>query len=220
MKNLAVVPVRSGSSRIKHKNIRIIAGHPLMYYQIECAKQVKEIDRIIVATDDKYYAEIAKSFSVDVIMRPSEISGSNSKSEETLLYVIDKLEKKGEFFDNVILLQVTSPLNCPEYVKEGIIKIKNDRIKSVLTYTEDRGFFVDDKDIIDRPMSQHKKPRKRETGCFWITTIKALKPILRPPLTTLKTLLTLITFYSNVDFCFTSFSTFFSLTNFWRRHKY
>lgn len=175
MRNLAVIPVRSRSRRIKHKNIKLVAGHPLMYYSIECAKQVKEIDKIVVATDNEYYADIARSFSVEVIMRPSEISGDSSKTEETQLYVIDKLEQQGEFFDNIILLQATSPLNRPEYIKEGINALVDSQFKSVLTYTNDRRFFLDDPDIINRPMVQNKKSRKVETGCFWITNIKAFK---------------------------------------------
>jgi len=175
MRNLAVVPVRSGSQRVRHKNIKLVGGHPLMYYQVECAKQVEEIHRIIVATDNWYYAEIAKSLGADVVMRPPEIATGNSKTEETVLYVIEELEQQGEFFDNVIILSATSPLNCPEYVREGISALEDGKYRSVLTYTDDRRFFLDDPDIIERPMVQDKKPRKVETGCFWITNIKALK---------------------------------------------
>ncbi len=146
-----------------------------MYYQIECAKQVKEIHRIVVATDHQYYAEIARSLGVDVIMRPPEITTENSKTEETLLYVIEELEQQGEFFDNVILLQATSPLNRPEYIKEGIHVLRDGKFRSVSTYTDDRRFFLDDRDIIERPMTQDKEPRKVETGSFWITNIKALR---------------------------------------------
>lgn len=146
-----------------------------MYYQIECAKQVQEIQKIIVATDSAYYAEIAKSLNVDVIIRPAEISGPDSKTEETLLYVIDKLEKQGELFDNVILLQATAPLNKPEYIQKGIDLMKSGKFKSALTYCEFTRFLLDDSDIIDRPMTQNRKSRKMETGCFWITNIKALK---------------------------------------------
>jgi len=176
MKNLAIIPARSGSKRVKHKNIKLVAGYPLIYYQIECAKQVKEIDKIIVATDSKHYAQIAKSLGVEVIMRPSKISGPDSKVEEALLYVINELEKQGKFFDNVILLQVTNPLNQPKYIKKGINILKrNKKYKSALTYCEFRGFFLDDPDLIDRPMTQSKKPRKLEAGCVWIANIKAFK---------------------------------------------
>ena len=175
MRNLAVIPARSGSQRIKHKNIKLVAGHPLMYYQIECAKQVKEIQKIVVATDDAHYAEIATSLGADVVMRPESISGPDIKTEETLLYVIDTVERQGERFDNVILLQVTSPLNKPEYIREAINYMEDNAFNSALTYYEFMGFLLDDNDIIDRPMSQDRKGKNVETGCFWITNIEALK---------------------------------------------
>jgi CMP-N-acetylneuraminic acid synthetase/SAM-dependent methyltransferase len=176
MRNLAVIPARSGSTRLKHKNIKLVAGHPLIYYQIECAKQVVEIDKIFVATDDDYYAQIARDLGAEVIMRPAEISGPDSKTEETLLYVINELEKQGEIFDNVILLQATNPLNRPEYIREAIKAIEEDKkYRSVLTYSESKRFFLDDSDLINRPMTQVKEPKKMETGCFWITNIEALK---------------------------------------------
>ena len=175
MQNLAVIPARSGSQRIKDKNIKMIDGHPLMYYQIECAKNVKDIRKTVVATDSVRYSEIAKSLGAEVIMRPTDISGPNSQVEETLLYVISELEKEGEFFDNVVLLQATSPLNRPEYVQEGIDCMRLGISKSVITYYNFIDFLLDDPEIMDRPMSQNKKPKKTEAGCFWITDVKALK---------------------------------------------
>ncbi|MGB2807858.1 MAG: methyltransferase domain-containing protein [Sedimentisphaerales bacterium] len=175
MRNLAVIPMRSNSERIKHKNIKLVAGHPLMYYPIDCARQVNAIDKIIVATNNDYYAEIARGYDVDVVMRPPEISGPSSKTEETLLYVICEMEKRGEFYDNVILLQATSPLNRPEYIEEGLKALADNHFKSVLTYTNDTKFSIDEPDILERPMTQNKEPKKTETGCFWITNIEALK---------------------------------------------
>ena len=175
VRNLSVIPARSGSQRIIHKNIKLVAGHPLMYYQIECAKLVSDIQKIIVATDDTYYAEIAKSLGADVIMRPASICGPDSKTEETMLYVVDELEKQGEYFDNIVLLQATSPLNKPEYVQKAIDCMKTGTFKSALTYCDFKGFFIDDPETITRPMTQDKKAKRVETGCFWITNIEELK---------------------------------------------
>ena len=66
-----------------------------MYYQIECAKQVQEIDTVVVATDHEWYADIARSFGAEVVMRPAAISGIHSKTEETLLFVIDSYAQRG-----------------------------------------------------------------------------------------------------------------------------
>jgi len=169
MKNIAIIPVRSGSQRIRHKNIKLIAGHPLMYYQIKCALNVADIDKVIVATDDELYAEYALKFGADIIMRPPEISDADSKSEDVLRYVIDELAKKNEFYDNIVLLQVTSPLNKPEYISSGLKLIAKEKTNSVVTYVDFNGFLLEDNDILSRPMTQVKVPHQLETGCFWIT---------------------------------------------------
>ena len=175
MRNLAIIPARSGSQRIPHKNIKLLAGHPLMYYQIECAKQVQEIEKVVVATDHEWYADIARSLGAEVVMRPAAISGSHSKTEETLAFVINHYKERGEHFDNVVLLQITSPLNQPEYVRQGLELMERGEWKSVLTYVDFTGFLLDDCELLKRPMTQDKQPRKLETGCFWITNIAAFE---------------------------------------------
>ena len=175
MKNIAIIPIRSGSERIKHKNIKLLAGYPLIHYQIECAKQVNGIQKIVVATDNEQYGEIAKQYDVDVIMRPDDMSGPDSKSEDVLLYVLSVLKKSGEIFDNVILLQATSPLNKPEFLRQGLEMIETGNYSSILTYCDFTGFLLDDHELIKRPMSQQKSPYKMETGCFWITNVNKLE---------------------------------------------
>ena len=175
MKNLAIIPVRSGSQRIKHKNIKLLAGYPLIYYQIDCAKKTKGIDKIVVATDDEYYADLAKSFGAEVIIRPPEVSVPDSKTEDVMIYVINELEKKQEFYDNIVLLQATSPLNKSEYLQEGIDAMETGKYNSVLTYCDFTRFLLTDETLLSRPMSQKKGPLKMETGNFWITKVSELK---------------------------------------------
>ena len=174
MKNLAVLPLRSRSHRVKHKNIKLVAGNPLLYYQINCALNTPEIDKLVVCTDSQDYYDLAQKLGAEAMLRPAEISGGSSKSEETLIYVINELKKQGEEYDNVVLLQATSPLNKPEYIQQGLKLLDKEGSKSVSTYTEFFGFLLDDKNIASRPMSQLKDPLFVETGCFWITEVNAL----------------------------------------------
>ena len=173
MKNIAIIPVRSGSQRIKDKNIKLVVNHPLMYYQIKCALNVPEIDKVVVATDNDLYSDYAKKFGAEVIIRPPEISHANSKSEDVLRYVITAMIDKGQFFDNIVFLQVTSPLNKPEYVSDALKLIEKEKANSVVTYVDFHGFLIGDNDILSRPMTQIKKPHKLETGCFWVTNTNA-----------------------------------------------
>jgi len=173
MKNIAIIPVRSGSQRVKHKNIKLVAGHQLMYYQIRCALNVPEIDKVVVATDDRVYAEYAIKFGAEVVMRPPEISRADSKSEDALRYVVEFFNERNELYDNIVFLQVTSPLNKPEYISDGLELIKKEKTNSVVTYVDFHGFFLGDDDILSRPMTQIRKPHKLETGCFWIMNTDA-----------------------------------------------
>ena len=73
--NVAVIPARGGSKRIPHKNIKEFCGKPIIAWSIEVAKQSKLFDHILVSTDDKEIAEVAKSYDAEVpFMRPAKFS--------------------------------------------------------------------------------------------------------------------------------------------------
>ena len=175
MNVVSIIPVRSGSKRIRHKNIKLLAGKPLMYYQINASLSVGQINKTVVATDDEYYAQMAMSFGAEVVMRPQSLSGDNVKSEDVLLYVLDELEKKGELYDVVAFMQATSPLNKSSYVQQAISLLEGAEYNSISTYVDFYGYLIDDSDIVMRPMSQNKTTKKLETGCFWLTRVDALR---------------------------------------------
>ena len=91
MKVLAVIPARGGSKSIPGKNVKIVAGKPLIAHTIENAKKSKMIDRIIVSTDDERIGTVAEQYGAQVVWRPSEISGDTAASELALLHVLDFL---------------------------------------------------------------------------------------------------------------------------------
>ena len=85
---LALIPARSGSKSIPDKNIRIIAGEPLLAYSIEHALASKLITRTIVSTDSPTYAEIARKYGAEVpFLRPSEISQHSSTDLDVFTHV-------------------------------------------------------------------------------------------------------------------------------------
>lgn len=111
MKNLAIIPARSGSKGIKDKNIKKLCGKPLMAYTIECAIKSKQFDVIHLSTDSNKYANIAKEYGADVpFLRNVELSGDTSIVWETVKEVLNEYKKRGKEFDTVTLLQPTSPL--------------------------------------------------------------------------------------------------------------
>lgn len=170
MKNLAIIPADSLNQKIRHLNIKLIAGHPLIYYQIECAKKIKEIDKIIVLTDNRNYQEIAKSLGVETIIGAQQIFESQRK-ENMILYAIDVLKQRGEFFDNVILLPPTNPLNKPEDLQRGIDALKSRVFKSASSYYDEERTFSDYLGKI----KAGEKSLKIDAECFWIKNIKEIE---------------------------------------------
>jgi CMP-N,N'-diacetyllegionaminic acid synthase len=114
---VAFVPARSGSERVPHKNIRPLAGHPLLAYAIETALQSGCFARVIVSTDSEETAEIARWYGGDVpFLRPAEYATSTSPDIEWLSYTIEHLPERYELF---ALIRATNPFRGPDTVKRG-----------------------------------------------------------------------------------------------------
>ena len=73
-KLLALIPARGGSKGIKHKNVRLVGGKPLIAWSIETALAAKEIDRVVVSTDDVEIARVAQDYGAEVLKRPAYIA--------------------------------------------------------------------------------------------------------------------------------------------------
>ncbi len=111
MKILCVVPARGKSKRIKNKNLRILLGKPLIAYSIESALQSKLCDKVIVSTDSKKIASVAKTYGADVIMRPQRLALDDSPIDDSLRHAISYLKKNENFNpDIVVLLQANVPV--------------------------------------------------------------------------------------------------------------
>ena len=107
MKTVAIIPARGGSKGIPRKNIRLIAGKPLIAWSIEAALSSSLLDRVIVSTDDEEIAEIARSFGADVpFLRPAEMARDETPTLDTVLHALEQ----GIDCEAVLLLQPTSPL--------------------------------------------------------------------------------------------------------------
>lgn len=120
MKNIAIIPARSGSKGLKDKNIKELKGVPLLAYSIKAAKESGIFEEIMVSTDSQTYADIAIEFGATVpFLRSSEQSGDNAGSWGVVKEVLNKYVEKGQKFDTVCLLQPTSPLRTAENIVDG-----------------------------------------------------------------------------------------------------
>ena len=112
MKILCIIPARSGSKAIKHKNILNFNNKPLLSWSITQAKKSKHPMRIIVSTDSEIYKNIAESYGAEVpFLRPKNISGDQSIDFEFIDYTIKKLKQTENYKPDIILqLRPTQPL--------------------------------------------------------------------------------------------------------------
>lgn len=115
MKNLAIIPARSGSKGLPDKNIKLLEGKPLIAHSIDQAVRSDIFDEIMVSTDSDIYADIAVKFGASVpFLRSPETSGDTAGSWDVVREVIDNYKKMNRHFDTFCLLQPTSPLRTAE----------------------------------------------------------------------------------------------------------
>ena len=108
---LALIPARSGSKGLPGKNIRPLAGKPLLAWPIEAARASRHVDRVVLSTDSAEFAEIGRSHGAEVpALRPAELAADTSATVDCILDMLDRLESAGETFDYLVLLEPTSPL--------------------------------------------------------------------------------------------------------------
>jgi CMP-N-acetylneuraminic acid synthetase len=117
---VALIPARAGSKRVPDKNIRILAGHPVMAYTIAAALQSEVFSDVIVSTDSEEYAQIARHYGAEVpFLRPPELAGDVSPDIEWLEHTLKKLEEDGRRYDCFSILRPTSPFRLPETIQRA-----------------------------------------------------------------------------------------------------
>lgn len=109
---LAIIPARSGSKSVPHKNIRIIAEKPMLAYSIEHAQQSRYINRIILNTDSEQYAQVGKTYGAEIpFLRPEKYAGDYSTDYEVFYHCLNKLyQETGYLPDIVVHLRPTYPI--------------------------------------------------------------------------------------------------------------
>jgi N-acylneuraminate cytidylyltransferase len=122
---VAVIPARSGSKGVVDKNIKLLAGYPLMAYSIAAAKQAKYIDRIIVSTDSSKYADIARKYGAEVpFLRPPEISGDSSTDYDFVKHLIEWIShNESQLPEYLVHLRPTTPLRDAKYIDVAVERI-------------------------------------------------------------------------------------------------
>lgn len=134
---IAIIPARGGSKGLPGKNIRPLNGKPLIAYAIEAALKAKNIDRVIISTDDEEIAKIAVEYGAELpFMRPEFLASDTAKAVDNYIYTIGRLEEEsGEKIDAFVVLQPTSPLRIAEDIDGAVDLFLQKDADSVISYT-------------------------------------------------------------------------------------
>lgn len=137
MRSIAIIPARSGSKGLKDKNIRLLAGKPLLAYTVEAALKSKCFDVVMVSTDSKKYARIAEEYGASVpFLRSKETSSDSASPWDVVKEVLDRYEQLGEKFDVFALLQPSSPLRNEKDIQGCFRMMEEKRANAVVSMCE------------------------------------------------------------------------------------
>lgn len=125
--SVAFIPARAGSKRIPNKNVKLLAGHPLLAYAVRSAIESKVFDEVICMTDSQEYADIAVKYGAAVpFLRPKEQAGDNSPDIEWVRWGLKQLKNMGRTYQTFSILRPTSPFRLPETIQRAWEKFIGD----------------------------------------------------------------------------------------------
>lgn len=135
---IAIIPARGGSKRLPGKNIKDLAGKPMIAWTIEAAIQSDIFDHILVSTDDEEIANISKAFGANVpCLRPAEISTDHATTNDVVTHMVDWIENKyGQAISIVTILQPTSPLRTATDIAQAFDLMRDKSAKAVVSVCE------------------------------------------------------------------------------------
>jgi len=165
---IAIVPIRAGSKGIPNKNVKLLAGKPLVWWVLKALNN-SNVNQIIVATD-KEYVDLIKDFRMNIVIYVRDLK--NSRDESSTEDVMIEVIKKMHVDDDIILVQATSPLTTSNDINTGIELYKN--FDSVLSVVEQKR-FIWNKNGTSINYNINKRPRRQdwdgyyvENGAFYI----------------------------------------------------
>jgi N-acylneuraminate cytidylyltransferase/CMP-N,N'-diacetyllegionaminic acid synthase len=137
-KIVAIIPARGGSKGVKRKNIKTLAGKPLITWTIETALMCSNLDRIIVSTEDKEISTISKNCGAEVpFIRPKKLALDNTPAITVVHHVIQTLEEQEKYSpDLVMLLQPTSPFRNNDDIDTAVALFKTHNPDAVISVCE------------------------------------------------------------------------------------
>jgi N-acylneuraminate cytidylyltransferase len=171
-KYVAFIPVRGGSKSIPLKNIKKIADQPLVYWTIDAAVNTPKIDKVYVSTDSEDIKRVVGEYSkknkekIEVIDRSPETATDTASTESAMIEFAENYD-----FENIILIQATSPLLTSKDLKEGIDKYEKGNFDSLLSVVPQKRFiwnYEDDGSIKPMNYDFNNRPRRQDFDGFLV----------------------------------------------------
>lgn len=156
---LAVIPARGGSKGIPGKNIKRIAGKPLLAWTIEHALAAKSVDRVVVSTEDPRIAAVARKWGAEVLDRPKALASDKADTLPVLQHALRACPA-----DVLVVLQCTSPIRSKGLIDRCIAKFLKTKADSLGTVLSDRNYEYG----AVMPRRQEIKPRLLDNGNVYV----------------------------------------------------
>jgi len=135
---LGVITARGGSKGIPGKNIKLLAGKPLIAWTIESALKSKALTDVVVSTDDEEIARVAKEWGADVpFMRPPELAEDATPHLPVMRHAVETVEgMRNTRYDYAVILQPTSPFRRAQYIDDTVSLLRRESTDSAVTVYE------------------------------------------------------------------------------------
>jgi len=181
---LTLIPARGGSKGVPGKNLRLLAGTPLIGWSIRQVIESEIATRLVVTTDDKKIAGYAESMGAEVVERPIELAGDSATSESALIHAIHSIPKTTSH-THIIFLQATSPIRFPRSIDRAVSQYQKSRKDSIVAVVPASPFLWTVDDSLELPLYNINNRlrrqqfnaddgRFRETGSIYITGRESL----------------------------------------------
>ncbi len=177
---LCMIPARAGSKRIPGKNLKLLAGKPLIAYTIEAALASKLFNDVYVCTEDAQIADVARSCGAIVpVLVPPELCGDLSPSHAPCQHMAALLATQGKSAESLLCLQPTSPLRSADDIQRGVERFNRGDIDFLLSVTPiDPHYFH--WALVPKERAQPDGEWKMHFGKEWLIERPLLPPAFRP----------------------------------------
>lgn len=187
MRKIAIITARGGSKRIPRKNIKEFCGKPILAYSIEAARTSGLFDTVMVSTDDREIAELARKYGAEVpFFRSERTAGDFATTNDVLLEVLEEYEKRGERYDLGCCIYPTAPFVTAAKLKDALGRLEGSGADTLIpvvafSYPPQRAMVVrEDRLVFEYPRyldsrSQDLEPHYHDVGQFYLFYTEAFR---------------------------------------------